>query len=159
MLPPAPGDPIEIRTGTGTKAHPYKWLPAIAGRHTPTRLFYRWPDDPTQRGPCTLACEGSTWRHTAPKEPIPSQPKPPMYLLDFRIHNRRYYFQIKPGDGFWPAQRLFKKTFATRQRTFHGSTGEWSVPINTRNETKLRGIFTNFEICLAYAKAQLKLAL
>lgn len=55
---------IEIRAGAGTKKDPHHWLPAIAGRQTQTRLYYRWPDDPPtwERGPVRLDCRGLSWR-------------------------------------------------------------------------------------------------
>lgn len=55
---------IELRVGKGTRKDPHRWIPAIAVRRTPTRLFYRWPDDPhyCERGPVRLDCQGKTWR-------------------------------------------------------------------------------------------------
>ena len=66
ITPPKPGTPIQLRTGRGTKSNPYHWIPAIAVRHTPTRLFYRFPNDPplTEAGPVRLDCEDSTWRRS-----------------------------------------------------------------------------------------------
>jgi hypothetical protein len=62
--PPRPGEKLEIRSGAGTKEDPHRWFPALAGRCTPTRLFFRWPEDgeEVERGPCRLDCEGRTWR-------------------------------------------------------------------------------------------------
>lgn len=64
MNPPSVGDPILIRCGAGTKRDPHTWRPAFAGRHTPTRLFYRWSPDGDDCGPMRLDCEGKTWRRS-----------------------------------------------------------------------------------------------
>jgi hypothetical protein len=56
------GTRIEIRCGKGTKRDPHIWVPAYAGRMTPTRLFYRWEPDGADLGPLRLDCQGKTWR-------------------------------------------------------------------------------------------------
>lgn len=69
MNPPLAGDEILIRCGAGTKRDPYTTMPAFAGRHTPTRLFYRRTPHGADLGPLRLDCEGSTWRRATPAQP------------------------------------------------------------------------------------------
>ena len=72
--PPSPGDPILIRVGAGTKRDPHRAMHAFAGRHTPTRLYYRDSPDGPDKGPLRLASEGSTWKrpHRTKPDPAPS---------------------------------------------------------------------------------------
>jgi hypothetical protein len=115
MNPPSLGDPIEIRSGAGTKRDPYKWIPAFAVRHTPTRLFYRWPGEEGERGPCRLDCEGSTWRRQQ-DSPSKQAGGPTTSILieltpDYRLERARW----RRTWGYEPKREDILKILAKKQ--------------------------------------------